>query len=135
MLFRSSGKAILKLPWRGQLNFLSIIDGTANTLMFGEKHIRPNSLRGKNEDRSIYGGQNNSTRRMAGVAANGDQRPLRVPTDQDGALANSSFGGPHSGVCQFVFCDGGVRAIQIGVDIRTLTALVTRAAGDIPGDY
>src|SRR5206468_2736399 len=55
----SSGVTIL-LSWRGQLNLPSITDGTSNTLMFGEKHIRPNSLRGKNEDRSVFGGQNNS---------------------------------------------------------------------------
>src|SRR5262249_27163167 len=95
--------------WRGQLNLLSILDGTSNTLMFGEKHVRPNSLRGKNEDRSVFG-QNNSIRRMAGIAANGDVRPLSPPNNQNGALANTTFGGPHSGVCQFVFCDGSVRA-------------------------
>src|SRR5262249_28171125 len=38
------------LRWRGQLKLTSIQDGTSNTLMFGEKHIRPNSLRGKNDD-------------------------------------------------------------------------------------
>jgi prepilin-type N-terminal cleavage/methylation domain-containing protein len=115
--------------WRGQLNLLSITDGTSNTLMFGEKHIRPNSLRGKNEDRSIFGGQNNSVRRMAGIGVNGDQRPLRAPNDQNGALANTSFGGPHAGICQFVFCDGSVRALSTSTDLQTLTYLITRNDG------
>src|SRR5205823_13066779 len=101
----ASGKPVLKMPWRGQLNFRSIVDGTASTLMFGEKHIRPNSLRGKNEDRSIFGGQNNSIRRMAGVGPTGNARPLRPPQDQNGALANTSFGGPHTAVCPFVCVD------------------------------
>ena len=73
--------------WRGQVSLTSILDGSSNSLMFGEKHIRPNSLRGKNEDRSIFGGQNNSVRRMAGLAPNGDARPLRPALDQNGALA------------------------------------------------
>jgi prepilin-type N-terminal cleavage/methylation domain-containing protein len=132
----ANGNQIIKTPWRGQVRFINISDGTSQTLMFGEKHIRPNSLRGHNEDRSIYGGQNNSMRRMAGIAANGDQRALRPPTDQNGALANESFGGPHTGVCLFVFCDGNVRPIQIGIDLDTLTRLITRAEGiPVPGDF
>src|SRR5262249_23484882 len=77
----SAGNPIL-LSWRGRLSLTSISDGTSNTLMFGEKHVRPNSLRGKNEDRSVFGGQNNSIRRMAGVGPTGNSRPLRQPNDQ-----------------------------------------------------
>jgi hypothetical protein len=126
----AAGNPVLKPGWRGQLNLTSITDGTSNTFMFGEKHIRPNSLRGKNEDRSIFGGQNNSIRRMAGTGANGDLYPLRAPNDQNGAQANASFGGPHSGICQFVFCDGTVRAIPISVDLQTLSNLITRNDGN-----
>src|SRR5262249_38889576 len=120
------------LTWRGQL---ALTDITSNPLMFGEKHVRPNSLRGKNEDRSVFGGQNNSVRRMAGIAANGDVRPLRPPNDQNGALANSSFGGPHTGLCQFVFCDGSVKAIPTSIDLQTLTYLITRNDGQVIGQY
>src|SRR4029450_10721112 len=77
----ASGNPVV-LSWRGQLNLLSISDGTSNTLMFGEKHIRPNSMRGKNEDRSIFGGQNNSVRRRAGLNAQGESRPLMPPDAQ-----------------------------------------------------
>ena len=80
--------ATLVLSWRGQLNILSITDGTSNTLMFGEKHVRPASLRGKNEDRSVFGGQNNSIRRMAGTGVNGDVRPLSPPQNAS-AIANT----------------------------------------------
>ncbi|HKB42425.1 MAG TPA: DUF1559 domain-containing protein [Gemmataceae bacterium] len=132
----ASGNAVVITPWTGQVPFAAITDGTSNTIMFGEKHIRPNSLRGKNEDRSIFGGQNNSVRRMAGLGANGDIRPLRSPEDQSGALANSSFGGPHSGSCQFVLCDGSVRAVRLDVDLQTLTYLIQRNDGQVvPNDY
>jgi len=126
----SSGNPIVT-TWRGQLSLLSIQDGTSNTLLFGEKHVRPNSLRGKNEDRSIFGGQNNSVRRMAGVGANGDLRPLRQPNDQNGVQANTSFGGPHTGICQFVFCDGTVRALPVGTSLQNLSYLITRYDGNV----
>ncbi|OWK34747.1 hypothetical protein FRUB_09589 [Fimbriiglobus ruber] len=127
----SSGNAIVKPGWRGQLNLLSITDGTSNTMMFGEKHIRPNSLRGKNEDRSVFGGQNNSMRRMAGYGASSVVRPLMPPNAQTTANANESFGSPHTGVCQFVFCDGSVKAIQTSVDLQTLSNLITRNDGNV----
>jgi prepilin-type N-terminal cleavage/methylation domain-containing protein len=127
----ASGNQILKTNWRGQVKFTTITDGTSNTLMFGEKHIRPSSMRGVMEDRSIYGGQNNSLRRMIGTdSATGNQRPLSAPNNQNGALANSTFGGPHPGVCQFVFCDGTVHAIGLDASLETLTALVTRSGGE-----
>ena len=127
----AAGQPIVKPGWTGQVNLLSITDGTSNTLLFGEKHVRPNSLRGKNEDRSVFGGQNNSVRRMAGIGANGDQRALMPPDAQSPALANSSFGGPHPGVCQFVFCDGSVKAISTSVDLQTLTYLIQRNDGQV----
>jgi hypothetical protein len=58
------------------------------------------------------------------------------PNAQTPALANSSFGGPHTGVCLFVFCDGSVKPIALSVDVQTLTYLVSRNDGQvIGGDY
>ncbi|MBX3401620.1 MAG: DUF1559 domain-containing protein [Gemmataceae bacterium] len=121
---------------RGQLNMLSITDGTSNTFLFGEKHIRPNSLRGKNEDRSIFGGQTNSVRRMAGIESAANVRPLMPPNAQSTALANTAFGGPHAGVTQFVFVDGSVKAVRLTTDLDTLGRLSVRNDGlVINGDY
>ncbi len=41
-----------------------------------------------------------------------------------------SFGGPHAGVCLFVFCDGSVKPLPLTVDLVTLAALGTRAGGE-----
>jgi prepilin-type N-terminal cleavage/methylation domain-containing protein/prepilin-type processing-associated H-X9-DG protein len=163
--------------WRGRLTLTDIVDGTSSTLMFGEKHIRPSSMqpnRGRQEDRSIFGGQNNSTRRNAGIKRGGTnaledvmsipyppgfplpnpvasgvmQRPLADaslenypcnPGENCSATypnANQMFGGPHSGVCMFVMCDGSVKALRTSIDIYTLTYLATRNGGEpISGDY
>ena len=71
-----------------------------------------------------------------GFGPTGNVRPLRPPNDQNGALANTSFGGPHTGVCQFVFCDGSVKAIPTSVSLQTLTYLITRNDGQVlANDY
>jgi hypothetical protein len=71
-----------------------------------------------------------------GVTTPADVRPLRLENDQNGALANESFGGPHTGVCLFVFCDGSVKSISINVDNATLSLLIRRNDGQvITGQY
>lgn len=121
----------LLVSWQHQVRLPDITDGTSNTTMFGEKSIRPNSLRGKNEDRSVYSGVRNTHRRMMGLAPDGTQRPLLPVQNQNIANANNSFGGPHTGSTVFVFVDGSVRSIRNSASIATLTALVTRAGGEI----
>jgi len=119
--------------WRGQVTLLDIRDGTSNTMMFGEKHIRPNTLkdRGTNEDRSIFGGNNDSIRRMAGTDSikSGVSRPLMPSNAQSTADASTSFGGPHLGMCMFAFCDGRVQGVKITTDITTLRSLIVRNDG------
>src|SRR6516162_8512755 len=124
--------------FRSQTDFASITDGLSNTLLIGEKHIRPNSLSGRNEDRSVFcGGNANNFQRLAGLHPNGNERPLvSDPNDQLGPLVNSSFGSRHPSNCQFVLCDGSVRSIPVSVSLQTLTHLAVRNDGQVLGnDY
>jgi prepilin-type processing-associated H-X9-DG protein len=45
------------------------------------------------------------------------------------------FGGYHTGVCQFAFCDGSVRPIMVDVDPTTLGNLACRNDGQVIGDF
>jgi prepilin-type N-terminal cleavage/methylation domain-containing protein len=129
------------LRWRGRLGLVHITDGTSNTLFIGEKHIRPESRRGKNEDRSVFYGTQNTSRRLAGYDPAGPYTyrlcPPNVNDDTPGYnRTNYSFGGPHIGVCQFVFCDGSVQAISINVDAKSvLSLLAQRADGQVIPNY
>jgi prepilin-type processing-associated H-X9-DG protein len=45
------------------------------------------------------------------------------------------IGSPHSGVVQFAFADGSVRAISVDVDEKILEALATIRGGEVVGDF
>ncbi len=120
------------VSWSGQLNLAAITDGTSSTTLVGEKHIRPNSMRGKQEDRSIFSGVRNTHRRMMGISPDGlEQRPLMPAKAQTTAYANQSFGSAHPGVVQFVFCDGSVRGLRLDTDLTSLTRYVVRNDGEV----
>jgi prepilin-type N-terminal cleavage/methylation domain-containing protein len=144
--FNNSGPGARILSFRSKTNLLSITDGTSNTLLIGEKYIRPNSLEGKNEDRSIYdSGNANNFRRFIGRDLVGkptsppnfnptaaphplisDPTLKQDPTDPASGLViplNQCFGSPHPGVCQFVFGDGSVRPVPVSTPIDVLTFL------------
>src|SRR5207237_247599 len=83
---------------------------------------------GKNEDRSIFASDNqNNHRRLLGVNPdNSDSRTLVSDinaTLNTWPLCNSSFGGPHPGVCMFAMGDGSIKPIKTSVDVTTLTRL------------
>jgi prepilin-type N-terminal cleavage/methylation domain-containing protein len=118
--------------YRFQVPLKDVLDGTSKTALFGEKSIRPSSLRGRAEDRSVYSQVRNTQRRMMGVSdVNGNRRPLLPPDNEDMPYNNQSFGGPHPGTCLFVFVDGSVRPLGLATNIDVLTAFATRAGGEV----
>src|SRR5262245_52990899 len=143
--FNSSGANAIVTSFKSKTSFKNIVDGTSNTALFGEKYIRPNSFQGKNEDRSIFDGNNqNNFRRFMGRALTSanpltfdpadppnpiiwDTKLQANPVDPGGSgltiSLNQCFGSPHPGICQFVFCDGSVRGLNINTPIDVLTLL------------
>ena len=88
-----------------------------------------------NEDRSVYGTIANAYSRNAGVGSESDGTQhiySIVPTRGGAGTAQTPTrrsGGPHSGVCMFVFCDGSVKPIS-----NTISAVTIAAAGlEVPG--
>jgi prepilin-type N-terminal cleavage/methylation domain-containing protein/prepilin-type processing-associated H-X9-DG protein len=132
--------------FRSPTNFAAITDGLSNTLLVGEKYIYPTDLNFGGTDGSVFSsgnGQENSFRRFVGNngAAVPIVRPL-VPTvedpgrDANGNLwADKAFGSWHTGVCQFVFCDGSVQALPVTINVRTLQLLGVRNDGQPIPEY
>ena len=142
--FNKSGPGAVVTTFTGRSKLVNIIDGTSNTLLVGEKYVRPNSQWGKNEDRSVYDGNNqNNFRRFLGRQVTkfnpltydatdppnpiiGDPRIQTNPVDPATGLTislNQCFGSWHSGICNFAMCDATVRSLSVGLSIDTLTLL------------
>ncbi len=136
--FQQSPPGTRVLTWGGQtmLSGNSIADGSSNTLLIGEKHIRPNSLTGRNEDRSVFNGDiANAFRRLAGTNGANVRLLVADPRDQSGPLVNSRFGSVHTSAVQFVMGDGRVVALRKSIDIDTLHRLAIRNDGLPVGNF
>jgi prepilin-type N-terminal cleavage/methylation domain-containing protein len=123
-------------PWRSQTRFGVIGDGLSNTLMVGEKHLKPGTF-GLNSpadlsadygDGSIYNGDHPWV--ISRVAGPGFAL-ARSPAEPFVAR----FGSWHPLVCQFVLCDGGVRAVPATINPVVLGQLAHRNDGRATPDF
>ncbi|HBO45139.1 MAG TPA: hypothetical protein DD670_14665, partial [Planctomycetaceae bacterium] len=58
-------------------------------------------------------------------------REYPLTPDTPGVEAHQCFGGPHPGVCLFVFCDGSVRPIDYAIDLILHHGLASRNDGAV----
>ena len=131
--------------WAGTVRIANVTDGTSNTLLIGEKHVRwlnaagtARFVFGTGDDRSVYSETNhNNFRRFAGLGYDGVQYSIAryVESASVQAVDNRKFGSRHPGVCQFVLCDGSVVGIKETIDITVLSNLSERDDGQVIGNY
>jgi prepilin-type N-terminal cleavage/methylation domain-containing protein/prepilin-type processing-associated H-X9-DG protein len=110
------------------IRLLDITDGTSNTLMVGEKHLTPTDVGNGANDGCVYSATPSGlTFRQAGP-----NHPLALGLND---AQNGQFGSWHTGVVNFVFCDGHVAALPTSTPGTTLGALATRAGGEVIPNY
>lgn len=110
------------------LRFADIIDGLSQTVFVGERHVTINQFGiggGAGLDGSIYNGNRGAAFRAGAISL------ARAITDP----SQSGFGSYHSGICQFVFGDGRVEAINNTIPLATLQLLVNRSDGMVIPSY
>jgi hypothetical protein len=93
-------------------------DGTSHTYLLGEKYVVSQGW-DPGDDQGLYTGFDYDTFRWT-----------KAPPLPD-SLADwtERFGSNHPATCQFVFCDGSVRAISFDIDARVHRWLGNRQDG------
>ena len=110
---------------RSSTRIAHVLDGTSQTLFYGERGL-PNDLGwgwvlcGGSECEQYLSLQN-------GIIA-----PHDMPTSSQTV---SQFWSWHPGGVYFLFVDGNVRFLSLNISYNTLTALSTKSAKDLPGEY
>ena len=120
----------------------SIADGTSSTVMVVECAGRPLVYRNGraqptlSNDQGICWADNEGPFSFDGAAADGSAEGCGVACAATMNKRNDnepySF---HQGGGNFLFADGHVQFIRQSVSIQTFSALLTRAAGEVVGDY
>jgi prepilin-type N-terminal cleavage/methylation domain-containing protein/prepilin-type processing-associated H-X9-DG protein len=108
---------------RSQTSLASISDGTSNTFLAGEKHV-PQSKFGQSGpqwgDGAIFNGD--FPRNFCRIAGPPSFSLGQGPDDLTGPW-HCRFGSYHPGVCQFVYADGHVTALDNQTDLTVLQRL------------
>lgn len=115
---------------RSRTRLAEVTDGTSNTYLVGEKHLRRDHYyngRDMGDNESMYSGDDRDLIRFAGA---GPVPPLRPHSDafivsQEGLI----FGSAHSSGFQAALCDGSVRMIAYEIDVQVHGRLGNRHDG------
>jgi len=107
------------IEWKSRTTYASLTDGASNTILVGEKHMRPMWQGIAPEDGAIYNGDHPGNFSRCG----GPGYPLaRFPTDS----FQNNFGSYHTGGVNFVFADGSVRTFSVNISTNVLGRLTAR---------
>lgn len=113
---------------RSRVRNRDIADGTTNTYMIAEKHIRNDryfSGIDKGDNESMYSGDDRDLLRFTGGEVDTSFRPL--PDTSATANEGLVFGSAHAQGFQAALCDGSVRFIEFGISQQIHSRLGNRS--------
>ena len=139
----NSGNRFSVMSRDSRVRMTDVADGTSNTVMVVECSARPLVYRLRSpqpslaNDQGIGWADSEGPFSLDGASADGSQEGCTPAAGCTFAMNKKNDNEPysfHTGGANFLFADGGVRFLAETVPLRTLAALCTRAAGEVPGD-
>ena len=111
-------------------DFGSVSDGLSNTLFVGEKHLPTEGFtHGRRGDSSAYNADNLEVNSR--IAGPGFGLVSESEWNEYDDWWNLFFGSHHPSVCQFVFGDGHVRALDVTISTTVLGYMATKADDEV----
>lgn len=126
--------------WTAQRRLKDVTDGSSQTLLVGEKYLHPEYWGRRNYGDNSFFNDNHVSNyvRQAGIKTSNHDFfivPSPTYTSDRYQLQNyltRNFGSSHAGgICQFVFCDGSVHALNPEIDGVTLGRLANIHDGEV----
>jgi type II secretory pathway pseudopilin PulG len=109
------------------IRFPEITDGLSNTILIGEKHVPKGYEENFPWDCGLLDGHNPTCNTRSGGPG--------FPISDSWTSTEWTFGSRHPGICQFVFGDGSVRHLLVGINPVTLGLLANRSDGQPIPDF
>jgi prepilin-type processing-associated H-X9-DG protein len=115
------GNGIVRRGFLPAVRLADVTDGTANTVLAGEKRLNVARLGASADDNEVcyfsgWNGDYDHYRRARPLGAGSWEGPARDFSDPTSAAGSQNFGSSHTAGLNVVFADGSVRLVRYGVD-------------------
>lgn len=115
---------VVTRDWLDKVGMADILDGSTNTILFGEPHVPVGQ-----KNKTPYNGPAYMGRHLTHFSRIGGPGVPIAHSDQDQRVGQFAFGSSHPNVVQFALADGSVRGITTDISTRVLGYLCNRLDG------